>query len=165
MYICAHEICLSFGTWVCWYILFHLVRKILSLDFVAKEMLSLPKSSFVLIGILEALGLASLGCLAGAMLPGPAIPILSQFSRYIDDFLVYCECSGSDEGQLLSNIDIIWPRLMIASSAFQAGASIIKVAITNTLSRHLYNNCFRKTVIHFFFSIEFVFIDAAKRLK
>ncbi|KAL5705317.1 Protein clt2 [Ranunculus cassubicifolius] len=132
-----------------------------SAGIVTNEMLSLPKASFVLIGILEALGVAA-GMSAGAMLPGPAIPILSQtflvwqllFSmfilgrKYTFNQIVGCllvaagvvvaVTSGSDKGQLLSNIDIIWPALMIASSAFQAGASIIK---------------------------EFVFIDAAKRLK
>lgn len=132
-----------------------------SAGIVTKEMLLLPKTSFVLIGILEALGVAA-GMSAGAMLPGPAIPILSQtflvwqllFStiilgrKYTFKQIVGCllvavgvivaVTSGSDEGQLLSKVDIIWPALMIASSAFQAGASIIK---------------------------EFVFIDAAKRLK
>lgn len=34
---------------------------------------------------------------------------------------------------MLSGIEFIWPALMIASSAFQAGASIIKViAMDNT---------------------------------
>ncbi|KAF5199336.1 CRT (Chloroquine-resistance transporter)-like transporter protein, partial [Thalictrum thalictroides] len=48
-----------------------------SAGIVTNEMLSLPKYCFVLIGILEALGVAA-GMSAGAMLPGPAIPILSQ---------------------------------------------------------------------------------------
>lgn len=132
-----------------------------SAGIVTKEMLLLPKTRFALIGILEALGVAA-GMSAGAMLPGPAIPILNQtflvwqllFStlilgrKYTFKQIVGCllvavgvivaVTSGSDEGQLLSNIDILWPALMIASSAFQAGASIIK---------------------------EFVFIDAAKHLK
>lgn len=46
--------------------------------------------------------------------------------------------NGSNGDQMLSGIEFIWPALMIASSAFQAGASIIK---------------------------EFVFVDAATRLK
>lgn len=46
--------------------------------------------------------------------------------------------SGSDSGQMLSGVESMWPVLMIASSAFQAGASIIK---------------------------EFVFVDAEARLK
>ncbi|KAK9994266.1 hypothetical protein SO802_023969 [Lithocarpus litseifolius] len=45
---------------------------------------------------------------------------------------------GSNADQMLSGVDFMWPVLMIASSAFQAGASIIK---------------------------EFVFTDAATRLK
>lgn len=35
--------------------------------------------------------------------------------------------SGSNSGQILSGIEFAWPLVMIASSAFQAGASIIKV--------------------------------------
>ncbi|XP_057469860.1 protein CLT2, chloroplastic-like isoform X2 [Actinidia eriantha] len=45
---------------------------------------------------------------------------------------------GSDAKQMLSGIDFVWPMLMIASSAFQASASILK---------------------------ESVFVDAATRLK
>lgn len=45
---------------------------------------------------------------------------------------------GSNSGQMLSRVDFLWPSMMIASSAFQAGASIIK---------------------------EFIFDDAKKRLK
>ncbi|XP_047250124.1 protein CLT2, chloroplastic-like [Capsicum annuum] len=48
------------------------------------------------------------------------------------------ECSGSDSNQMLAGIAFVWPVLMVASSAFQAAASVIK---------------------------EFVFIDAASRLK
>ncbi|KAL6623283.1 hypothetical protein ACP70R_033162 [Stipagrostis hirtigluma subsp. patula] len=44
---------------------------------VTRDMLALPKRRFVAIGLLEALGVAS-GMSARAMLPGPAIPILSQ---------------------------------------------------------------------------------------
>ncbi|KAF3326581.1 alpha-glucan phosphorylase family protein [Carex littledalei] len=46
--------------------------------------------------------------------------------------------SGSDEGQFLSNVEFIWPMMMIGSSALQAGASILK---------------------------EFIFIYGEKRLK
>ncbi|XWS24000.1 hypothetical protein CRYUN_Cryun28dG0063600 [Craigia yunnanensis] len=128
---------------------------------VTDEMLGLPKSRFAAIGILEALGVAS-GMASAAMLPGPAIPILNQtflvwqlaFSsillgrRYSFNQIAGCllvavgivvaVASGSDTGQMLSGIELIWPGVMIASAAFQAGASIIK---------------------------EFIFIDAAKRLK
>ncbi|KAL6184546.1 hypothetical protein ACLB2K_045947 [Fragaria x ananassa] len=128
---------------------------------VTDEMLRLPKSRFVAIGALEALGVAS-GMAAAAMLPGPAIPILSQtflvwqlgFSSlvlgrtYRLNQIVGCilvaagvalaVASGNDTGQMLSGVESVWPLLMIASSAFQAGASIIK---------------------------EFVFVDAAVHLK
>ncbi|CAB4297814.1 unnamed protein product [Prunus armeniaca] len=145
---------------------------------VTDEMIGLPKSRFVAIGALEALGVAS-GMAAAAMLPGPAIPILSQtflvwqlsffcpsFGENIHiqsdlrlhtrsyrcssgcykcvEYLVLMEFSmiyamtGSDSGQMLSGVESMWPVLMIASSAFQAGASIIK---------------------------EFVFVDAEARLK
>ncbi|KAF3775212.1 CLT2 protein [Nymphaea thermarum] len=131
------------------------------LGIVTKEMLTLPKSRFMVIGFLEALGVAA-GMSAGAMLPGPAIPILSQtflvwqlcfsflilgrryaFNQILGCFLVaagvvIAVASGANDGQLLSQIKVIWPALMVASSAVQAGASILK---------------------------EFVFIDAAKRLK
>ncbi|ONI35423.1 hypothetical protein PRUPE_1G535300 [Prunus persica] len=128
---------------------------------VTDEMISLPKSRFVAIGALEALGVAS-GMAAAAMLPGPAIPILSQtflvwqlsfsvlllgrtytFNQISGCILVAigvaaAVTSGSDSGQMLSGVESMWPVLMIASSAFQAGASIIK---------------------------EFVFVDAEARLK
>ncbi|KAL7262455.1 hypothetical protein ACSBR1_000765 [Camellia fascicularis] len=128
---------------------------------VTDEMLAIPKSPFIMIGILEALGVAA-GMSSGAMLPGPAIPILSQtflvwqlaFSvlllgrKYSWNRIAGCllvaagvvvaVASGSDTGQMLSGIGFVWPVLMIVSSAFQAGASILK---------------------------ESVFIDAANRLK
>nr|KJB58832.1 hypothetical protein B456_009G228500 [Gossypium raimondii] len=121
----------------------------------------LPKSRFAAIGMLEALGVAS-GMASAAMLPGPAIPILNQtflvwqllFSavllgrRYSFNQIAGCllvavgvivaVTSGSETSQVLSGIKLMWPGVMIASAAFQAGASIIK---------------------------EFVFIDAAKRLN
>ncbi|KAH0989084.1 hypothetical protein GBA52_000567 [Prunus armeniaca] len=43
--------------------------------------------------------------------------------------------SGSDSGQMLSGVESMWPVLMIASSAFQAGASIIKLML-HTFSIH-----------------------------
>ncbi|KAG8632794.1 hypothetical protein MANES_18G056700v8 [Manihot esculenta] len=128
---------------------------------VTREMIGLPKSRFVAIGILEALGVAT-GMSSAAMLPGPAIPILNQtflvwqlaFSaillgrRYSFNQITGCMlvafgvvvavASGSSADQMLPGVEFIWPALMIISSAFQAGASIIK---------------------------EFIFVDAAKRLK
>ncbi|KAH0468082.1 hypothetical protein IEQ34_003115 [Dendrobium chrysotoxum] len=132
-----------------------------SFGIVTKEMLAVPKSRFMAIGLLEALGVAC-GMSAGAMLPGPAIPILSQAflvwqlvlsvlilrRRYSLNQILGCllvtagvilaVASGSSDGQLLSGIEFLWPALMVISSAFQAGASILK---------------------------EFVFIDGAKRLQ
>ncbi|KAL8131046.1 protein CLT2, chloroplastic [Apium graveolens] len=128
---------------------------------VTDEMMAIPKFRFVIIGLLEALGVVA-GMSSGAMLPGPAIPVLSQtfllwqlaFStillgrRYSLNKIAGCllvavgvviaVVSGSDSGQMLSGIGVMWPLLMVASSAFQAGASILK---------------------------ESVFIDATKRLK
>ncbi|WCJ35677.1 CRT (chloroquine-resistance transporter)-like transporter 2 [Euphorbia peplus] len=128
---------------------------------VTHDMIGLPKAPFVAIGMLEALGVVT-GMSAAAMLPGPAIPILNQtflvfqltFSaillgrRY--SFIQISGCllvaigvavavsSGSGSDQMLLGVEIIWPAIMIISTAFQAGASIIK---------------------------EFVFVDASKRLK
>ncbi|KAM3222539.1 hypothetical protein P3L10_021809 [Capsicum annuum] len=146
---------------------------------VTKERVAYLKSRFLLVGLLEALGVVC-GMYAGAVLPGPAIPILSQTflvwqltlsvfiltnilfesncrvligccwsctSRNKDKTVadrvrklafVIMECSGSDSNQMLAGIAFVWPVLMVASSAFQAAASVIK---------------------------EFVFIDAASRLK
>jgi len=119
---------------------------------VTRDMLALPKSRFVAIGLLEALGVAS-GMAAGAMLPGPAIPILSQsflvwqliFSALllgrtysarqiigcllVTSGVILAVASGANEGQFLSEVQLIWPALMIISSAFQAGASILKEAV------------------------------------
>jgi len=119
---------------------------------VTRDMLALPKSRFVAIGLLEALGVAS-GMAAGAMLPGPAIPLLSQsflvwqliFSALllgrtysarqiigcllVTSGVILAVASGANEGQFLSEVQLIWPALMIISSAFQAGASILKEAV------------------------------------
>ncbi|TKY74417.1 CLT2 [Spatholobus suberectus] len=128
---------------------------------VTDEMLAIPKLRFVAIGFLEALGLVT-GMSAGAVLPGPVIPILNQtflvwqlmFStlflrrRYSTNQLVGCLlvaagvvvaiASGSNTGQMLSEVQFFWPALMIVSCSFQAWASVIK---------------------------EYIFIDSATRLK
>ncbi|KAL0308099.1 UNVERIFIED_CONTAM: protein CLT2, chloroplastic [Sesamum angustifolium] len=125
------------------------------------EMLASPKFPFIIIGFLEALGVVS-GMYSGAMLPGPAIPILNQtflvwqltfsilllgrtytLNRLVGCFLVaagvvLAVTSGSEHDQLLSGVGIMWPALMLASNAFQAVASVVK---------------------------ESVFLDAATRLK
>ncbi|OEL35867.1 Protein CLT2, chloroplastic [Dichanthelium oligosanthes] len=119
---------------------------------VTRDMLALPKHRFVAIGLLEALGVAS-GMSAGAMLPGPAIPILSQsflvwqliFSALllgrmysvrqiigcllVTSGVIFAVASGANKGEFLSEVQLIWPALMISSSAFQAGASILKEAV------------------------------------
>ncbi|KNA10489.1 hypothetical protein SOVF_143530 [Spinacia oleracea] len=124
-------------------------------------MLAIPKWRFVLIGFLEALGLAG-GMASAAMIPGPVIPILHQtflvwqlslsyiilgrrysFMQIVGCLLVaagvvVAVSSGSDGHQVLSGIAFVWPALMIASGAFHAAASILK---------------------------EFIFVDAATRLK
>ncbi|CAN6296120.1 unnamed protein product [Urochloa humidicola] len=128
---------------------------------VTREMLALPKAQFMLIGLLEALGVAS-GMAAAAMLPGPAIPVLSQSflvwqlilsvlilgRKYKANQILGCllvtagvilaVASGANGGPFLSELNFFWPAVMMASAAFQAAASIIK---------------------------EFVFIDGAKRLE
>lgn len=128
---------------------------------VTDDMLAIPKSRFLAIGFLEALGLAS-GMAAAAMLPGPTIPILTQAflvwqlvfsvlllgrkyspSQVIGCFLVAGGVvttvgSGTTDGQLLAQVGILWPSLMVLSTSFQAAASILK---------------------------EFVFVDSSKRLQ
>ncbi|GER47811.1 CRT (chloroquine-resistance transporter)-liketransporter 2 [Striga asiatica] len=116
------------------------------------EMLALPKSPFIAIGFLESISLLS-AMYAGAILPGPAIPLLYQtflvwqliFSscflgrRYSLNQILGCflvaagvivaVTSGGNNGQMLSGIGPLWPMVMIASSAFQAGASIVKESV------------------------------------
>lgn len=128
---------------------------------VTDEMLAFPKTPFIIIGFLEALGVVA-GMYSGANLPGPAIPILNQaflvwqltfsalilgrrysWNRLAGCFLVaagvlLAVTSGSEQDQMLSGVGMIWPAMMIASTAFQAVASVVK---------------------------ESVFIDAATRLK
>ncbi|KAL4556527.1 hypothetical protein LXL04_039183 [Taraxacum kok-saghyz] len=128
---------------------------------VTDEMMVLPKWRFAVIGMLEALGVV-IGMYSAAMLPGPAIPILNQtfllwqlgFSalllgrRYswnkiggcllVAAGVVTAIASGSESGQMLAGVGMMWPIMMVVSSAFQAGATIIK---------------------------EYVFIDAVTRLK
>jgi hypothetical protein len=48
---------------------------------VSKEMLALPKGKFVMIGALEALGLA-MGMASAALLPGATIPVLAQVQYF-----------------------------------------------------------------------------------
>lgn len=46
----------------------------------------------------------------------------------------FCDYSGTNAGQMLSGVEFVWPAIMIASCAFQAGASIIKVTNNNLWS-------------------------------
>ncbi|XP_047324652.1 protein CLT2, chloroplastic isoform X2 [Impatiens glandulifera] len=124
---------------------------------VTDEMLSIPKGTFIIIGILEALGVAA-GMSSGAMLPGPTIPILNQtflvwqlafsslllgrtysWNKIAGCLLVIAGivvAVASGDGQMLSGIELVWPILMVASSSFQAGASILKESIfVNATSR------------------------------
>lgn len=48
------------------------------------------------------------------------IKIVWALNFFIDD-------SGSENGQMLSGVGLLWPIMMVVSSAFQAGATIIKV--------------------------------------
>jgi drug/metabolite transporter (DMT)-like permease len=131
------------------------------LGIVTNEMMDVPKWRFAIIGFLEALGVAT-GMAAAAMLPGPVIPILNQTylvwqllfallilgRRFLLNQIAGCllvavgvvvaVSSGSGADTTLSGIGFLWPAVLVASAAFQAGASIIK---------------------------EFVFNDAAKRLE
>lgn len=128
---------------------------------VTKEMLELPKMPFVVQGGLESLGLAA-GMAAAANLSGASIPILTQTylvwqlvlsatilkKKYTWGQIVGCllvtagvvivvsSGSGGDVKSIAES-GLFWPLVMIGSTAFSAGASIIK---------------------------EFVFKDAAKRL-
>ncbi|KAE8812415.1 protein CLT2, chloroplastic-like [Hordeum vulgare] len=129
---------------------------------VTREMLALPKSRFMLIGLLEAMGVAS-GMAAAEQLytlNTPAVVfqsflvwqlILSVIvlgRKYRANQILGCllvttgvilsVVSGANGGSSLSDVKFFWPAVLMASSACQAGASIIK---------------------------EFVFIDGAKRLE
>ncbi|GFP97404.1 crt homolog 1 [Phtheirospermum japonicum] len=116
------------------------------------EMLALPKLPFIAIGFLESFSLLS-AMYATVVLPGPAIPLLFQtflvwqlvFSslflgrRYSLNQIIGCVLvaagvvvavmSGGNNSRMLSGIKPMWPAMMIASSAFQAGASIVKESV------------------------------------
>ncbi|KAG5023715.1 hypothetical protein JHK85_020057 [Glycine max] len=116
---------------------------------VTDEMLSVPKTPFLVVGLLEALGAAT-GMAAGAMLSGASIPILSQAflvwqillsyfflgRRYKVNQLVGCSLvaigviltvvSGSGAGHSLKEAGIFWSLLMIVSFLFQAADTVLK---------------------------------------
>ncbi|RDX77194.1 Protein CLT3, chloroplastic, partial [Mucuna pruriens] len=116
---------------------------------VTDEMLSMPKTPFLVVGLLEALGAAT-GMAAAAMLPGASIPILSQAflvwqillsfiflgRRYKVNQLLGCflvaigviltVASGSGAGHSLKGVGIFWSLLMIVSFLFQAADTVLK---------------------------------------
>ncbi|XP_029125519.1 protein CLT3, chloroplastic isoform X2 [Cajanus cajan] len=116
---------------------------------VTDEMLSMPKTPFLVVGLLEALGAAT-GMAAGAMLSGASIPILSQAflvwqillsfvflgRRYKVNQLLGCflvaigviltVASGSGAGHSLKEAGIFWSLLMIVSFLFQAADTVLK---------------------------------------
>lgn len=128
---------------------------------VTDEMLSLPKSRYLAVGLLEALAAAS-GMAAGAILSGASIPILSQtflvwqllfsvfllgrryrFNQLLGCFLVavgviITVASGPNGGSSLKEAGFFWTLLMIISFMFQAADTVLK---------------------------EIIFLDAARRLK
>lgn len=119
---------------------------------VTDEMLSLPKTPYVAVGLLEALGAAT-GMAAGAILSGASIPILSQSflvwqlllsaiflgRRYKVNQLLGCflvaigviitVASGSSAGASLKGAGIFWSLLMIVSFLFQAADTVLKERI------------------------------------
>ncbi|CAM6037763.1 unnamed protein product [Sphagnum compactum] len=130
---------------------------------VTKEMLALPKLQFIALGALEAVGIAS-GMAAAANIAGASIPILHQLflvwqlllsatilrKRYARGQILGCllvilgvlvvVTSRADRvnPHSLQQSSLIWPLIMIFSTACTAGASILK---------------------------EFIFQDAAKQLQ
>ncbi|KAL3828694.1 hypothetical protein ACJIZ3_017496 [Penstemon smallii] len=118
---------------------------------VTDEMLSLPKTPLIAVGLLEALAAAS-GMAAGAILSGAAIPILSQsflvwqlvlsyiflgrrykFNQLLGCFLVAAGviitvASGSGTGSLMET-GIFWSVLMIISFLLQAADTVLKETI------------------------------------
>ncbi|KAL0727117.1 hypothetical protein Bca4012_023210 [Brassica carinata] len=154
------------------------------LGIVTEEMLSVPKWRFAIIGFLEALGVAT-GMAAAAMLPGPVIPILNQSflvwqllfavlilgRRFLLKQIFGCllvaagvvvaVSSGSGTDQTLSGIGLLWPAVMVASAAFQAGASITKEFVFNDSAKRLEGKSLDIFVVNSFgsgFQALFVFL-------
>ncbi|KAG4909206.1 hypothetical protein JHK82_055247 [Glycine max] len=99
---------------------------------VTDEMLSVPKTPFLVVGLLEALGAAT-GMAAGAMLSGASIPILSQTLDMIEKE----SKSGSGAGHSLKEAGIFWSLLMIVSFLFQAADTVLKEVIFLDATRKL----------------------------
>ncbi|KAI5075696.1 hypothetical protein GOP47_0009772 [Adiantum capillus-veneris] len=152
---------------------------------VTDEMLKLPKSRFVAVGLLEALGLAS-GMTAAAVLPGASIPVLSQtfllwqliFSiiflkkRYSFNQIMGCgfvlagvilALTSTSSGFAFSpdHAGLFWPFIMIISASFQAAASIIKEFVFRDASDRLQSKSVDIFVVNSFgsgFQSLFVFL-------
>lgn len=118
---------------------------------VTKEMLAVPKGKFVLIGALEALGIA-MGTASAAILPGATIPVLAQVflvwqlllsstilrKRYsfgqiggcllviAGVVVVVASGSGGVVAGTLQQSGYFWPLVMIGSTFFFAAATILK---------------------------------------
>ncbi|KAL5077773.1 hypothetical protein RYX36_016757 [Vicia faba] len=127
---------------------------------VTDEMLSMPKTPFLIVGLLEALGAAT-GMAAAAMLSGASIPILSQTflvwqillstiflgRRYKVNQLLGCflvaigviitVASGSGAGKSLQEAGIFWSLLMMTSFLFQAADTVLKEVIFMDSARKL----------------------------
>lgn len=118
---------------------------------VTKEMLAVPKAKFVMIGALEALGLA-MSMASAAILPGAVIPVFAQVflvwqlllsstiirKRYsiaqiggcllviTGVVVVVASGSGGAVAGTLQKSGYFWPVVMIGSTFFFASASILK---------------------------------------
>ncbi|XP_077218013.1 CRT (chloroquine-resistance transporter)-like transporter 1 [Tasmannia lanceolata] len=127
---------------------------------VTDEMLSLPKTWYLAVGLLEALAAAS-GMAAGAILSGASIPILSQTflvwqlllsfiflgRRYRVNQVLGCSlvaigviitvASGSAGGLTLKDAGIFWTLLMVTSFLFQAADTVLKEIIFLDAARNL----------------------------
>lgn len=126
---------------------------------VTDEMLAVRKVRFAIMGGLEAMALAS-GMAAAAVLPGALLSILTQvyllwqlaFSwlflkkKYSAIQLLGCllvalgvaivVASGSGAGSEMGRVGL-WPLLLILSTAFSAGASILKEFVFRDASENL----------------------------
>ncbi|KAJ6840601.1 protein CLT3, chloroplastic-like [Iris pallida] len=127
---------------------------------VTDEMLSLPKTPFLAVGLLEALGAAS-GMAAGAVLSGASIPIISQTfliwqlllstfflgRRYRANQIIGCflvavgvvitVTSGADAGLSLQGAGLFWTLLMMTSFLFQAADTVLKEVIFLNAAKQL----------------------------
>ncbi|KAL0392194.1 UNVERIFIED_CONTAM: protein CLT2, chloroplastic [Sesamum radiatum] len=98
------------------------------------EMLTIPKAPFIVIGLLESISVVS-GMYAGAMLPGPAIPLLYQ-GKSLDIFVVHSFGSGFQAIFVLLILPILSKLkgvpLSEAPSYFKSGAACFLNIGTNT---------------------------------